>query len=84
MYIFLFQDIRDVDFNPNRREIGVVWSGFTHPHLDIIFYICIGTKREKCDNNTVVIRNSSFNYYVFKGLKLKAFQVHAYLQFPAF
>ncbi|VDI13269.1 Hypothetical predicted protein, partial [Mytilus galloprovincialis] len=68
------KDLKDVDFTSNRRDIGVVWSGFTHPHLDIIFHICIGTEKEKCNKNTIVTRNSSFNYYVFKGLNLIAFQ----------
>ncbi|VDI80173.1 Hypothetical predicted protein [Mytilus galloprovincialis] len=68
------KDVNDVDYTSNRTHLAALWWGFRHPHLRIIFHICIGTEVGNCDNSTIVKRNSSYNYHVFKDLHLRAFQ----------
>ncbi|CAC5390406.1 unnamed protein product [Mytilus coruscus] len=68
------KEIIDVDFTCNRKTLGVVWSGFEHSHFNVIFHVCIGSKKDHCDINTGVARNSSYSFHVFKDLNLKDFQ----------
>lgn len=64
-----------MDFTCNKKNLGVLWSGFEHPRFNVIFHVCIGSKKEQCDINTGVTRNSSYSFHVFKDLELKALQV---------
>ena len=37
------QDIEDLDFQTDTTSMASRWSGFAHPHLDIIYKISIGS-----------------------------------------
>ncbi|KAK3581576.1 hypothetical protein CHS0354_031922 [Potamilus streckersoni] len=68
------RDLQDIDFQDNRKWIAVTWSGFYHPHLDILYSVALGTT----PGGTNVRNFQSVNgtSATFEGLNLNIYQTY--------
>lgn len=70
---FQLSDINDIDFQTSTSTLTCEWSGFDHPHEDIVFYVCLSEDGLKpyflCE------RADSKDMHSFHNLNLQPYKV---------
>lgn len=74
-FIFIFQDIEDIDFLAATDHLAVRWTKFYHPHSNLSYYVCVGTAAGICDVDGKRKITGNTNFYLVSGLSLSTFQV---------
>ncbi|XP_053400998.1 uncharacterized protein LOC128557563 isoform X2 [Mercenaria mercenaria] len=69
-----FFDIDDIDYQISTSKLTTRWSGFEHPHEDIIITVCISNASSgeymTCESSDDIAR------HVFTGLNLKPYETY--------
>ncbi|XP_076085163.1 uncharacterized protein LOC143055975 isoform X1 [Mytilus galloprovincialis] len=68
------KDIEDIDFNAHTENLAVRWTKFYHPHLNLTYYICVGTASGICDVAEKRKITANYTFYLFSGLTTYSFQ----------
>ncbi|XP_053390115.1 uncharacterized protein LOC123523221, partial [Mercenaria mercenaria] len=69
-----FVDIYDIDFQISTSKLTTRWSGFEHPHEDIIITVCISNASSA--EYMTCERSDDIGRHVFTGLSLKPYETY--------